>query len=93
MKKSIIILALLLTGCSSTYYAKIGAGYKFSESNIEWDDKSTNHPISARMEIGAKKGPIIYGVSHRSQYFTGPPFNDKMEYEATEVFIDYEFEF
>jgi len=93
MKNLLIILPILLSGCSSTYYAKVGAGYKVSESDIKWNDGSATHPISARMEVGAENGPYSYGVTHRSQYFTGKPFNNNNEYQVTEIFVDYKFEF
>lgn len=93
MKYLIIVLSLLLSGCANSYYAKVGAGYKLQESQIDWYDGSSNDPISARMEVGAKSGPIIYGLSHRSQYFTGTPFNSKSEYHVNEIFVDYEWQF
>lgn len=84
---------LTLTGCAESYYTKVGAGYKIDETNIQWYDSSPTSPISARIEVGAKKGNFLYGINHRSQYLSGKPFNNNSEYQVTEVFVDYVWEF
>lgn len=93
IKITTLIATLLLAGCSSTPYVKIGAGYKVQEIDIKFKDGSATHPISARIEAGIKQGDWTYGVSHHSQWFTGKPFNDNMEYSKTELFVDYIWEF
>lgn len=102
LKVIIVTLAVIgllsLTGCSvisepSKYcdpYASVGAGYKTAEAEIRWDDGHTgSHPVSARMTAGCSYQNIRYGLHHRSQWFTGAPFNDRMEPHTTEVFVDY----
>lgn len=86
---------LTITGCAVTdnAYFKVGAGLKLDEPKIMFDDGSTPHPISARLELGSSYGPIYYGISHHSQWATGFPFGDEMEPGKTEIFIDYEFKF
>ena len=90
MKYLLVILFLLCSGCSSTYL-KVGAGYKLNETNINWYDGSSSDPISARIELYKESGDLSYGISHHSQWFTGFPFNNNLEYSKTEVFIDYKF--
>jgi hypothetical protein len=90
MKPFLIVAAILLCGCSTTY-VKVGAGYKLQESDIDWRDGSDNHPVSARVEVYKKQGALSYGVAHHSQWLQGRPFNDGLEYSKTEVFIDYTF--
>jgi hypothetical protein len=58
-----------------------------------WNDSSTNHPISARIEIGLEHGPWSYGYSHHSQFLTGWPIDSRLEYSKNEVFIDYKWTF
>lgn len=79
-------------------YITIGAGYKFKEATMYFDDKNGNpkefnEPISARIEIGYRYNKNIrFGISHHSQWLTGWPVNnDRNEYEKTEFFIDYTF--
>lgn len=95
--KKIALLALLLSGCATppdcTEYATVGAGYKFHEKELYFQDGSTNHPISARMELGRECGPWSFGLSHHSQWFAGWPVNGKREYGKSEVFIDYTVKF
>lgn len=92
--KATILTALLLSGCTLTEdaYFKVGAGYKFAESDVMWNDASATHPISSRLELGKRAGNIRYGVAHKSQWFTGWPFDNAMEYQCTELFVDYTFE-
>ncbi len=96
MKKLIIIPLTLITlsGCTSTgSYFKVGVGYKLESTEINWEDGSVgDHPLSARFELGVERGAVSYGISHDSQWVTGKPFNDDMEYSKTELFIDYKFE-
>jgi len=92
MKKLLLVSLLLLSGCTSTpTYIKLGAGYKFTESDIKWRDGSGTNPISARIEVYKENGNVSYGISHHSQWFTGFPFNNNLEYSKTEVFVDYKF--
>jgi hypothetical protein len=91
MNSLIIIAAVLLSGCSTTYL-KVGAGYKFRESDIDWRDGSTSHPVSARVELYQTHGAVSYGIAHHSQWLQGWPLNDDLEYGKTELFIDYTFE-
>lgn len=96
MKYSLLII-LLLTGCSSVPYIKVGAGYKLNETKIDWYNKYNttrgNHPISARIDLGFDYQNWSYGLSHHSQYLTGAPFNNASEYSKTELFIDYKWSF
>lgn len=90
-----IILLILLQGCTGTkYYTKIGVGLK-DEIKIKYNDGGDNRDledkISARIEVGAEYGNIIYGVSHSSQWLTGFPFDNSQEYSKTEIFVDYKF--
>lgn len=90
MRIFLILMVLSITGCSSTYL-KVGAGYKFQETEINWLDGSENHPISSRIEIGNEAGKVTYGISHHSQWLIGKPMNSDIEYSKTEFFIDYKF--
>ncbi len=99
--KTTLLALLLLTGCSSISqpYVKVGMGYKFAETNVEFirDGKSTmsDDPISARFEVGANcvMTNVTCGMTHRSQWFSGAPFNDKKEYGVTEFFVEYTYKF
>lgn len=99
--KILLIAAILLTGCSAIKqpYVKIGAGYKFAETNVVFKVdgklKSADDPISARVEIGANCiiENVTCGVTHRSQWFSSAPFNDNKEYSVTEFFIEYTYRF
>jgi major membrane immunogen (membrane-anchored lipoprotein) len=103
MKTTLLFAAILLTGCSSMSdpYLKIGAGYKFYENKIthtyaDGTKQSFDDPISARVELGFVKcmvENVSCGATHRSQWFSGAPFNDDKEYGVTEVFIDYTYKF
>lgn len=84
-----LITALMIVGCSSVPYAKVGIGYKIEEETITWVDaegKRTefDDPITARFELGSWS----YGLSHDSQYFTGKPFNNDHEYSKTEICVE-----
>lgn len=82
-------------------YVRIGVGYKVEEKTMwGWNDEQddyrlTNHPEAARMEIGFRRGNLIYGINHRSQYGQGMPFNgfEEDSYYVTEIFVDYIWEF
>jgi hypothetical protein len=92
--KFLLILIILCTGCSSTRnYVKVGAGYKFNETSIDFYDGASTSPISARIEAGQHNGAWSYGISHHSQWLRGWPVNNNTEYYKTELFIDYEWEF
>ena len=76
-------------------YAKLGLGYKFSETE---DVYNTNNELvfsggrnpSARIDIYGKwDNGISVGIGHQSNYRDGTPFNDRPEYHKTEIFIDY----
>lgn len=78
-------------------YLKVGAGYKFDETEYIAAE-NTGHvinihsdPISARVETGVECGSLTYGISHHSQWRTGFPFNDTKELHKTEFFVDYKF--
>lgn len=91
-KLLLLIMPTLLSGCATTPYVKVGVGYKLQSTEVRWDDgRVGDDPISARFEVGYENNIISYGVSHDSQWFTGKPFNDNMEYSKTELFIDYKF--
>jgi hypothetical protein len=90
MKYLLILISFTIMSCSSTYL-KVGAGYKFQETKVNWLDGSKNHPISARIEVGNEVGRVTYGVSHHSQWLVGKPINSNYEYSKTELFIDYKF--
>lgn len=102
MKKlilAILVISSPVFSCDGPYL-KVGAGYKFSESDKFHDSvnggmhKIENaDPLSARIEIGKEHGKWSYGVSHHSQWRTGFPFNDKKELHKTELFLDYKFSF
>ena len=107
MRKLILLVVLLMTGCANTsYYVSVGAGLKFQETNIDWvrhGKESSNVPISARIEIGAErevpcvmmgvKCSVKTGASHHSQWLAGWPVNDKGEYSKSEFFVDYKWVF
>lgn len=97
MKKLLVIAALLLTGCSAIQdpYLKVGAGYKFAETNVVFNTNKADDPISARIEVGANCiiENVTCGVTHRSQWFSGAPFNSDKEYGVTEVFVEYTYRF
>lgn len=82
--------------CSNAYL-KVGAGYKFSENDmvtVDGVDYKIDHssPISARFELAKDCGKLSFGVAHHSQWATGAPFNDKREWQKTELFVDYKFD-
>ena len=97
--KLILIALTMITGCStiSDPYLKVGAGYKFAETKIKHriTQQQYDDPISARIEIGAQCiiKEVTCGINHRSQWFSGAPFNDDKEYGVTEFFIDYTYKF
>ena len=103
MKTTMLLTVILLTGCStiSDPYFKVGAGYKFAENKItrnyaDGTKQAFNDPISARFELGLMECTMVNvscGVTHRSQWFSGAPFNNKKEYAVTEFFIDYTYKF
>ncbi len=76
----------------SKSYVTVGIGYKLEETSLTFKDGNMSSPVSARLEMGIKDGNITYGISHHSQWFTGFPFNNDMEYGKTEIFIDYKFQ-
>lgn len=81
----------LLVGCSSfepKYYASIDAAYKIKE-----DERVKSHPISNSIELGMEQQGVSIFIRHRSQMFSGPPFNDDFEYFADEVGIRYKYVF
>lgn len=97
LKKALLIAAVLTTtsGCTALQtvednaYLKVGVGYKFGELPIKMDDGADTSPVSARIELGSKYKNITYGYTHRSQWFSGFPFNNDDEYYVDEFFIDY----
>lgn len=101
MKYLLIGAMLLTTGCSVIQdpYFKVGAGYKVAETNMVFTTNGVRRladdPISARVELGANclLKEVTCGMTHRSQWFSGAPFNDNKEYSVTEFFIDYTFKF
>lgn len=97
-----LLLLLLVSGCSSvpdSAYLKVGAGYKFEETEMTWTNYNTgktnraDNPISARIEVGMECvwENVTCGVSHHSQWFSGFPIDSDGEYSKTEVFVDYKF--
>lgn len=88
---SLIAILLVVAGCANPY-AKAGIAYKVQETNIDFYDGSAQDPITARLELGFEDGNVSWGVSHHSQWFTGAPFNNDLEYSKTEIFLDYKFE-
>ncbi len=82
-------------------YVRVGVGYKLEEKTLyNWDKyyedySRSNVPEAARIELGFRRGNLIYGINHRSQYSQGVPFNSKVgdSYNVTEIFIDYILEF
>lgn len=94
IKLTAILTVLTISSCANHVpYVKVGAGYKFKEADITWNDGNVNHPISARIELGVENGPWSYGYSHHSQWFTGWPVDNGLEYSKDEVFIDYKWSF
>jgi hypothetical protein len=94
IKFTALATAIVVSGCAGHIpYVKVGAGYKLKESDIIWQDGNKNHPISARIELGVDKGPWSYGYSHHSQWLTGWPVDNGLEYSKHEVFIDYKWKF
>ena len=80
----------------SKTYVRVGAGYKFNESEItHHNDDGTIHsgsPISARIGVYYQYSDNVrIGIDHHSQWLTGFPVNDDTEYYKTELFIDYTF--
>jgi hypothetical protein len=101
----IIILSILLAFVSSIakadcnkVYAKVGAGYKFIEStrftvnNVSYPT-DYHSPYSARFELAIDCTNFTYGIAHHSQWLEGWPVNNHDEYEKTEIFIDFKYEF
>ncbi len=93
----LVIIIILVSGCSSTPYIKVGAGLKVQESVTHYYGEAgrinMSHPITARIEVGIESDALTYGVSHHSQWFTGFPFNNDKEYSKTELFVDYTWRF
>ena len=90
-----MLLLFMCSACTMTDspYAKVGVGYKFKETDVRWDDKSVNHPISARLEVGFEYNNWTYGYSHHSQWLQGFPVDNDYEYSKHEVFVDYTWRF
>jgi len=88
-----LLASLDATACDEVYL-KVGAGYKFVETD-SWTINGKDYkidgwsPYSARIEVGKQSGSWSYGISHHSQYFKGWPVNDQKEYHKTEFFVDY----
>ena len=91
------ILSFPATAEDLSAYFKVGTGYKLQETdhitrtNDEVIYFATGGKFSARIELGAEKGPWSFGLSHHSQWGTGWPVNDGDEYQKTEIFVDYKF--
>lgn len=92
------VLALCLLGCvpvqAAEPYVYVGAGYKFIEAQyyVGAEKLSFGSPWSAIFELGVKTdGGWRFGMKHDSQWFSGAPFNDDLEYHKTELFIGREF--
>ena len=101
MRKKLIFVGGVLSVLSAQslaceqLYARVGAGYKLDEENKFIINGKTyirrdTDPISARFELGCRRGRWTVGLSHDSQWGTGWPVNDSGEPYKTEVFIDYE---
>lgn len=93
MKFFIAFITVFFTACSSVPYVKVGTGYKLKEIEIYFIDGSKSEPLTARIEVGAENGNWTYGLSHSSQWLSGKPFNNDMEYSKTELFLDYTWKF
>jgi len=96
--KNLLLACVLLGGCAGqTPYITVGTGYKFDEfrPNVKQDGDRyiLKDPFSARLEIGIDSGQFQYGLSHHSQWFSGSPFNEKLENHKTELFFDYTYKF
>lgn len=99
---ALIIAALIMLYSVSSkacdeVYLKIGAGYKFQQTEYLQTQDGARHtldhtsPISARIEIGVQKGKLSYGLSHHSNWLSGWPVNNDTEYTKTELYVDYRF--
>lgn len=90
------LLIALLVSCvpvhADSVYLKVGVGYKVDEFQIYLNKEQAwfDDPVTARGELGYRKGSLSFGVSHDSQYLTGWPFNDRSEYYKTELFLDWQ---
>lgn len=88
---AIIICTNAFGNCKPKAYA--GFGYKFHEKQVQYWDQNGLAKLSAR--FGAYylcHGVFRLGMDHHSQWFVGPPINDKSEYYKTELFVDYVFD-
>lgn len=97
VSKLLLVWLLVMLGAAGTradnsdgnYYLAVGTGYKFTEYSIYVQDAAINDPVTARIELGYEVGGWSYGVTHRSQWFSGWPVNNDQEYNVTEVFVEY----
>ena len=81
-------------GCTSLpdTYLTIGTGLKINETNVYFDENKFTDPISARIQLEFQiSESLSIGYNHRSQWFSGAPFNSESEYNLDELFIDYRF--
>lgn len=94
MKYLILILIVLISGCSSfgDPYLKFGLGYKFHETDIS-HSVDCNSKITVPIELGMELGGFSYGIKHESDLICGKPFKDGIEYTNDQVFIGYKFYF
>lgn len=105
MKALVLLMVILLSGCSSAGfdycsdgvpYVKFGASYKQYENpmyslNDEGDRiRQDLNPIGGRFETGLECGDYNIGYYHASDIFTGKPFNNSdKERVKDEFFVDY----
>ena len=92
MRILLVGLIILLSGCASPEwrtFVEAEFGYNVIEAPNE-HMQSCKYP--ARFTALREKGPLSFGVSHRSNYDCGWPVNNKSEYWQETIFVRKRFE-
>lgn len=84
MKKSIVLLTVLITGCANTPYARLDVGYKMHQTETRGISCDSN--ITVRVELGVMYKGYVAGVNHQSQPMCGWPVDNRAEIVIDQIF-------
>ena len=92
MKHALILIVILITGCSSQEwkpYSEIGLGYKVLGTD---ELRKTGRNPTAHIEAGyVSKSGWQVGLSHDSHLLDGSPFNNNKEWDVNNIIIQKRF--